>query len=106
MCGPLRGGARVGLPAAHDRVDVKRIEFEPAASPAGAFCGHQRRAAAQEGIKEDIAAPGACENGVSDHGDGLEGRVERGEMAVLARASKSRPRRISPDIAAIAALAA
>ena len=88
--------ASVGLPAAHDHVDIKRIELEPAALPAGAFCGHQRRAAAQEGIEDDIAAPRTVENGVSDHRDGFDGRVERGEMAFLARASKGQARRHKP----------
>jgi hypothetical protein len=31
--GVTSGGARVGLPAPHDHVDVKRIEFEPTALP-------------------------------------------------------------------------
>src|SRR5260370_42631227 len=65
--GVTSGRASVGLPAAHDHVDVKRIEFEPTALSADAFCGHQRRAGAQEGIEDDIAASRTVENGVSDH---------------------------------------
>ena len=56
-----RGRTGVGLPAPHDDIDVERIEFEPIAPAAGALGCHQGRAAAEEGIEDDVAAARAVE---------------------------------------------
>jgi hypothetical protein len=49
------------LPAADDRIDISRVEFQPVAPPAGALGGDQGGSAAQKGVEHDVAAGRAVE---------------------------------------------
>src|SRR6266478_9879563 len=91
------------LPAADDRVGINGVELHTVAAPAGAFGGDQRRAAAEKGVEHDVAAGRAIEDRVGDHRHGLDGGVERQQIALLAAAGKGVGPGVMPDIAAVAA---
>src|SRR5215467_15852244 len=65
----------VGLPTAHDKIDVKRIELcQPGAAPC-AFRGDQRGATSSKWIKNVGASTRAIFNCVGDQRHRLNGRM-------------------------------
>src|SRR5262252_8745861 len=90
------------LPAADDRIDIERIELQPAAAPAGALGGDHRRAAAETGVEHDLAAGRTVEDRVGDQHRRLHRWMQRREITFLGAAAKGIAARIPPDIAAIA----
>src|SRR3984893_5740459 len=91
------------LPAAEDRIDIGRVEFQPVAAPASALGGHHRRTAAEEDVEHDIAAGRAVEDRIGDHCHRLHGRMQRRQVALLAAAGEGVGSGVSPDIAAVTA---
>ncbi len=67
---------------------------------------HQGRAAAEEGIEDDVAAARAVENRVGDHGNRLYRQVKRGKLSFLTRAAESGTARLGPDVGSVPAVAA
>ena len=54
------------LPSANRGIDIKRIEFHPATDPADTLGSQQRRAAAEKGVEDEIAAGRTIEDCVGD----------------------------------------
>jgi DoxX len=92
------------LPAAQDDIDIEGIELEPVAAPAHALGRHQTRAAAKEGVKDNVAAPRAVEDRVGDHRDGFDCRMQGREVTFFPGAAKSWTGGIGPNIGAVAAI--
>src|SRR5262249_45129895 len=90
------------LPAVDGRIDITRIELEPAAAPAGALGRDHRRAAAEKGVEHNLAAGRAVEDRVGDHRHRLDGRMQRQEIALLAASGERVGPGIVPDVAAVA----
>ena len=102
----VRDPAGQCLPAADDRVDIKRIELQPVATPAGALGGDQRGAAAEKGVEHDLAAGRAVEDRIGNQRDRFDGRVQRQQVALVAASAEGIATRIPPHIAAVAPKAA
>src|SRR5215471_3107124 len=94
------------LPAAHDRIDIERIELQPVAAPAGALSGDHRRAAAEKGVEHDVGTRRTVEYRIGDQRYRLHGRMQRREIALRAASAKGIAARVPPDIAAVTPKAA
>src|SRR6185437_2947725 len=94
--------ARHRLPARDNGVDVERIDFGAAATPARAFGGEQGSAATEKRIEHDLVSSGRIEDRVRDHWDRLYSWVEH-RCCRLPLASKAASTRIVPDIGPVAA---
>src|SRR5215469_10328386 len=90
------------LPTANDRVDIERIELQPAAAPAGALGGDHRRAAAEKGVEHDVGSGRTVEDRIGHQRHRLHCWMQRREIALLGAAAKGIAARVPPDIAAIA----
>ena len=64
------------LPTANRGIDIKRIEFHSATDAADALGCQQRRAAAEKGVEDEIAAGRTIEDRIGDQRDRLYGRVQ------------------------------
>src|SRR5215813_11206135 len=93
--------ASKGLPAAHDDVDVLRIDLHPIADPPYFFCRDYRGAASRKGIQDSVTTPRAIEHGVSHHRYRLHGGVEGKEVAFFIGMTKGNRRGILPHVGAI-----
>src|ERR1700730_11830910 len=82
------------------------VELQPVAPRAGALGGDQCRAAAEEGIEQNIAASRAVEDRIGDHRHRFDRWMERQEIALLAAAGEGVGPGVTPDIAAISAVLA
>ena len=80
--------AGIGLPAPNDGVDIERVEFEAATTPAGALRGDERGATAEKSIEHEIAPARTVENGVGDKRNRLDCGMQGQEIAFLARPLK------------------
>src|SRR5215467_10689589 len=89
------------LPAADDRIDIERIELQPAAAPAGALGGDHRRAAAEEGVEHDVGSGRTVENRIGYQRHRLHRRVQPRQVALRRAAAKGIASRVPPDIAAV-----
>src|SRR5215469_16859775 len=92
-----------GLPAPDDGIDVARIELQSVTAPAGSLRRHDGGAATHKGIKDNVAPGRAIHDGVGHQGDRLHGRVQRKEIALFSRSTRTIHSRVVPDIAAMAA---
>src|SRR5215472_864094 len=96
-------GAAAGqhLPPPDRRVEIGGVELDTAAAPAGALGRDYRRAAAEKGVEDDLAAGRAVEDCIGDHRHRLDGRVPRQKIALGAVLGKGVGPGISPQIAAV-----
>src|ERR1019366_600990 len=76
--------ARVGLPAADNRVDINRIEFQSVAAPASALRGDHCGAAAKKGVEDDLAPRRSVHDGVGHERNRFHCRMGCEEIALLA----------------------
>src|SRR5271166_5011386 len=100
-----RGPPGQALPARDGGVDMAQIEFDRIAASSRALGRKDGRAAAAKGIKHDVAATGNVANGVRDHRDRLDGRMEV-EAARSAAPGKGVHAWIVPDVRPVAPMPA
>src|SRR5712691_5985794 len=89
---PGYGRALPPLSASQRRTIVSTIagiELHAVAPPGGALGGDHSRTAAEKGVEHDVAGRRAIEDRVGDHRHGLDGGVQRQQIALLAAAGKS-----------------
>jgi hypothetical protein len=61
--------------AAHDHIDVERVELDPATDAAGLVGSDEGRARAEEWVDDNVAAIGEVEERVLENGGRLDGRM-------------------------------
>ena len=96
------GSAGLHLPATDSRVDVSRIELQPAATPASALGSDYAGPAAEKAVEHDVAAGRAVEYRVGHHRHRLHGRVQRQKIALAAVSGKRVDPRVMPHIGSVA----
>src|SRR5438132_11383621 len=79
MCGAAPGEE---LPAAHDDVDISRVEFETVADPASHLGGDQARARAEKRIIDRLAGPAVVGDRAAHAFDGLLGAMPPALLAL------------------------
>src|SRR5712671_4778802 len=94
------------LPAADRGIDIEWVELHPTADAADALGRQQRRAAAEKGIEDDVAADRAVENRIGDQRDWLYRRMQSGEVSFLTPSPELVRARVLPDIGPVAAMLA
>jgi hypothetical protein len=63
------------LIAAHDHIDIERVELDPAKDAAGLVSSDEGRARAEEWVDDNVAAIGEVEERVLENGGRLDGRM-------------------------------
>src|SRR5262245_17537326 len=96
-----RGLARIGLPAADDRIDRTRCNLNAVRPTTGALSGTERSAAARRGIEYWRATGRAVEYGICNMGDGFVLRMQTQKTAFLGLAPDAGDPRVGPDIGAV-----
>src|SRR5450432_551859 len=91
------------VPATNCGVDIQRIEFHAVTDASRTFGGEQSRPAAEEGIKNYIAAIRTVEDRIGDHGYWLHGRMQSEEIAFFAFLAEIDHAGIIPNVGSIAA---
>ena len=76
--------AGIGLPAANDGIDIKRVKFEAVTAPAGTLRRHYGGSATEEVVEHDIPARGAVHDRVGDQRGRFHRRMHRQQIALVA----------------------
>jgi hypothetical protein len=92
------------LPASYDYVDVKGVDFKPVTTTPGALPRNHGGAATEKAVQHQSAARGTVDDGVGDHSDRLYRRMQREQIALITRASKSGGAGVGPDVGSIASV--
>src|SRR5208337_3060756 len=79
----LRLTTGIDLPATDHGIDIERVQFHPIANAAGALSRHKGGPTAKEGVEHNITTARAIEDGISDHGDRLYGRMYLHEVSLF-----------------------
>ena len=87
------------LPTPQGLVAIDRIDFDQACLSTGSFARNQRRAASAKAVENEIAAPGAVQNGVGHQRHRLHSWM-RGEIRKPLGAERVRPR-VGPHVASV-----
>src|SRR5439155_26994250 len=80
--------AREGLPAAHNRIDVVRVELHAVTNTARTLRSDYRRAAAQEGVQHNFAPARAIQDGIGNECGGCYNWVEREQVSLISFSQK------------------
>jgi hypothetical protein len=77
-------GAGIGLPAANDGIDIKRVKFEAVTAPAGTLCRHHGRPTTEKVVEDDIRARGTIHDRVGYQRGRFHRRMHRQQIALIA----------------------
>jgi hypothetical protein len=94
----------MSLPSADRYVNEPWIDLDSKADTANTFCGDQSAAGTEKAIKDNVAASGAIEKGVSYKCNRLDGRMEGKEVALVALFGESVYARVFPNVAPVSAI--